>query len=314
MPPPGPRGAALLIVILACASVPAAASVKCPAGCYCDERRSGDEESGGGGDGGVRVNCHPLAYGSVDFSSLPENTVHLDLARYGLDEITADMFAATPRLQKLDLQNNDIEHVEGDAFRGLGRLRVLDMSRNRLEFVSSDTFAGLAALERLKLNENQIQTLESGAFDHLQRLEKLEISGNPFACDCNLAWFLRWLEARGDVLSNAVKTRCDAPGMFAGEPLKKVNPAALVCGEAPSPAQPGRPEVINLRPPGGLTIVPSHSQVTFEGDSLTMSCKADGRNSRKKQGRNSIDSQSLHQNTESVKARKALSGIIQTVG
>ena len=167
--------------------------------------------SGGGADDlsgdGVRVNCHPLAYGSVDFSSLPENTVHLDLARYGLDEITADMFRATPRLQKLDLQNNDIEHVEEDAFRGLERLRVLDMSRNKLEFVSSATFAGLTALERLKLSENRIQTLESGAFDDLRKLERLEISGNPFMCDCNLAWFLRWLEARESMLSNALKTR-----------------------------------------------------------------------------------------------------------
>ena len=48
---------------------------------------------------------------------------------------------------------------------------------------------------------------ESGAFDDLRKLERLEISGNPFMCDCNLAWFLRWLEARESMLSNALKTR-----------------------------------------------------------------------------------------------------------
>ncbi len=76
------------------------ASSSCPAGCYCDERRLSEEagEAGSGGIG-VRVNCHPLASGSLDLSSLPENVVHLDLARYGLQEITEDAFQRAPYLK-----------------------------------------------------------------------------------------------------------------------------------------------------------------------------------------------------------------------
>ena len=78
-------------------------------------------------------------------------------------------------------------------------------------------------------------------------------------------------------------SRCEQPDLFADEPLKKVNPSALVCENAPS-ASGGAPRqgVINLRPPGGLELAPSHSQVTFEGDSLTMSCKADGKGRNQK--------------------------------
>ncbi len=153
-----------------------AVAPKCPAGCFCSGSGSGSGSSGGGS----KVECYPMANGGVDFASLPPDTVHLDLAKYGLKELTAGMFAATPRLEKLDLQNNGIEHVEEGAFDGLRSLQVLDMSRNGLEFVNSDMFSGLVSLQRLKITGNRIQTVESGAFDDLRALQKLDISENPF--------------------------------------------------------------------------------------------------------------------------------------
>ena len=80
------------------------------------------------------------------------------------------------------------------------------------------------------------------------------------------------------------RSRCEHPEPFADEPLKKVKPSALVCENAPTGASGSapRPGVINLHPPGGLELVPSRSQVTFEGDSLTMSCKADGKRRNQK--------------------------------
>lgn len=62
---------------------------KCPDGCFCDTRRLPDLP----GEVGLKIDCHPLAGSATNvFNELPINTVSLDMSRYGLDEITEDMF------------------------------------------------------------------------------------------------------------------------------------------------------------------------------------------------------------------------------
>ena len=53
----------------------------CPPGCYCDDKRASHVPGGVG----VKISCHPLKSGTLeDFASLPNTTVQLDLAKYGL--------------------------------------------------------------------------------------------------------------------------------------------------------------------------------------------------------------------------------------
>ncbi len=105
---------AVAIFVRASDSLAAEKAGDCPAGCYCDVKRSGAEVA-------LKVNCHPLTSGAMDFASLPSNTFHLDMAKYGLKELRKDMFRTTPQLQKLDLQGNEIVSIEPSTFQG--RLR-----------------------------------------------------------------------------------------------------------------------------------------------------------------------------------------------
>ena len=144
----------------------------CPIGCFCDSKAS----EGLPGGQGLKINCHPTlsATGTFDIR-LPANTVQLDLAKYGLKEITPETFVGLLHLQKLDLQGNKIHKIGDGSFRTLPKLEVLDLSRNSLKSIHKETFAGLASLQRLKLTDNNIQTLDSDSFIGLQSLAKVTI-------------------------------------------------------------------------------------------------------------------------------------------
>ena len=159
-------------------------SAACPPGCYCIERRSELVPDGSG----LKINCHPLSSGPLNFTLLPASTIHLDLAKYGLKILPTNAFASAPYLQKLDLQNNDIYKIEDGAFQTLKHLELLDLSRNSIESISKNMFIGLEKLERLKLNDNRLQTLENGSLSHLTSLTKLELADNSFVCNCSLTW------------------------------------------------------------------------------------------------------------------------------
>ena len=163
---------------------PTAGSPGCPPGCYCLKQRSELVPEGSG----LKINCHPLSSGPLNFTLLPANTIQLDLAKYGLKSLPANAFESAPYLQKLDLQNNEISNIESGAFQTLQHLELLDLSRNSLVSVSKGMFSGLEKLERLKLNDNRLQTLENGSLDELSSLNKLELSDNSFVCNCSLTW------------------------------------------------------------------------------------------------------------------------------
>lgn len=244
----------------------------CPAGCYCDDKKSDSMPTGIA----LKINCHPLQSGLMDFTTLPVNTLTLDLAKYELKNLTYEMFISVPHLQKLDLQNNEISHIDDRVFESLSELTLLDLSRNKLKVITTEAFKGLGRLDRLKLNDNQINTIEYGALDDLKKLTKLEISDNPFICDCNLAWFLTWLESAPDILSNAAKTKCFLPIDYANAPLMKVNPKSLTCS-VPNVggggySTDGISKDFNPRGKGVFEVFPNGNQIVFEGDSIHVGC------------------------------------------
>lgn len=145
----------------------------CPIGCFCDTKNA---ENIPGGQG-LKINCHPTLSATSTFDiKLPSNTIHLDLAKYGLREIKAETFAGLVHLQKLDLQGNKINKIYSGAFRTLPKLEVLDLSRNNLRIINRETFSGLVSLKRLKINDNNIQTVSDGSFDDLRSIEKVIVT------------------------------------------------------------------------------------------------------------------------------------------
>lgn len=59
-----------------------------------------------------------------------------------------------------------------------------------------------------------------------------DLSGNPFFCDCNLAWLPRWVEERNVKVSHPSETQCAQPLELADLPLFNISFSDATCGKA----------------------------------------------------------------------------------
>lgn len=53
-----------------------------------------------------------------------------------------------------------------------------------------------------------------------------ELGGNPFVCNCHLAWLSEWLRAGG---VGGVAAQCAAPAHLSGSPLADIPPTEFKC-------------------------------------------------------------------------------------
>ena len=92
-----------------------------------------------------------------------------------------DLFARTPRLERLHLQANRLATLPPDLFRDLDRLEYLDLNDNRLATLPPDLFRDLDRLEDLFLDHNRLATLPPDLFRDLDSLQTLDLSDNVLA-------------------------------------------------------------------------------------------------------------------------------------
>ena len=179
----------------------------------------------------------------------------LDLSHNPLEKLPAGVFLSTISLENLYLNDCELTHVEQDAFKGLESLHILDLSNNILHQISFDTFIIYSQLRSFNISSNSLVSLPEGLFSNMSTLESLalannqfqslrrsilypiqqtlssiNISGNPFECNCELTWLVKWLRGNVSVL-NEDATTCSPYSFeaFRGQPLTKFNPGEK-CG------------------------------------------------------------------------------------
>jgi Leucine-rich repeat (LRR) protein len=126
---------------------------------------------------------------------LPASLESLNLSGIDVEVILSGDFITYPRLKKLQLDRLvHLRSVQENAFEGLESLEELTMENCiQLHTFDERAFGGPDSvpipLKRLSLARSGLHTLGCITFSLLQpTLEHLALQGNPWRCDCNLAW------------------------------------------------------------------------------------------------------------------------------
>ncbi|KAM9839410.1 toll-like receptor 22 [Aulostomus maculatus] len=104
-----------------------------------------------------------------------------------------DMFNYTPQLQTLDISSNDLTDLSPDLLAPLHNLKSLYISRTTLGSLDFLIKANLTNLEFLQARRNSFFVIREDEINSLPALVYVDLQSNSFTCDCNNAWFIRWM-------------------------------------------------------------------------------------------------------------------------
>nr|XP_023968990.1 platelet glycoprotein Ib alpha chain-like [Chrysemys picta bellii] len=165
----------------------------------------------------------------------------LALAHNNISGLLPGAFRDVGNLMDLNLRGNQLRTLPEEAFEGLAMLKDLDLSDNALEELPLGLLVGLE-LETLRLSGNQIRTLPGGFFPEGHMFAFVFLAGNPWRCDCGLAYLRGWIkdndfsiyiqEQRPDGLlteNDPQSPVCDEPLRHHGSPVLEFKQA---CGKA----------------------------------------------------------------------------------
>uniref|UniRef100_A0A336MNL9 CSON014661 protein n=1 Tax=Culicoides sonorensis TaxID=179676 RepID=A0A336MNL9_CULSO len=244
----------LLLFVSGIITIYASPKTICPERCVC--RKAGGTttttiESSSGTDGKSFENDADIDSGWIVKCGGTDTNKILSIKEIQFGEIET-------QIAHLDMSKNQISHLDYENFINMTSLRKLDLSWNALKEIAETSFGEIPSLEKLKLKNNQIEQIESASLDGLHSLKLLDISMNPLACDCNLLWLIPWATEKNVKL--AQKPKCSSPMAFKDQFLSKLKIGEHLHCESPLEKT--------------VQLIPDTPQLIFEGDSLTLRCRA----------------------------------------
>ena len=99
-----------------------------------------------------------------------------------------------PSLDLINLHGWGIEQLPVSMFTNTTRLTNVVLSGNAIKSWNPDVFAPLRHLHLLTLARNKIVSVNVASFAQLTSLRRLDLSLNLFACNCDLMWFLEYVQ------------------------------------------------------------------------------------------------------------------------
>lgn len=124
-------------------------------------------------------------------------TLQLDSSIQNLDVLRNITLQELPKLQLLSLQGNNISFISKTLFATLPNLRSLYLDSSNILRISPNAFDALIYIKQVFLRNNLLSELPENLFQAILTENKdfqVALSGNPWKCDCNLAWLRELME------------------------------------------------------------------------------------------------------------------------
>ncbi|KAM6971574.1 uncharacterized protein LKV04_017135 [Tautogolabrus adspersus] len=148
------------------------------------------------------------------------NLLSFDARNIQILGLHKDMFKPTPRLQTLDISSNDLKDLSPDLFSPIQNLKSLYISRTSLQSLDFLMNAKLTELEFLQARKNIFPVMSQEEINSLPALVYMDLFGHSFKCDCDNAWFLKWVVNNNQTqVFDAYNFECNYPPGLKGTKL-----------------------------------------------------------------------------------------------
>ncbi|XP_078662701.1 uncharacterized protein LOC144906373 [Branchiostoma floridae x Branchiostoma belcheri] len=156
------------------------------------------------------------------------NLLELYLKDNSISMVPTNILMPYPKLVRIDMTDNSITHLSSNSFPNT-KLATLVLEGNHISFIESGAFVGLSSLETVNLANNQASYLPGNIFSGFKNLSKVSLENNPWACDCLMKDFARWLNMSGPMLE--IEVECRSPSKYFGKKLRDLDVDELTCDD-----------------------------------------------------------------------------------
>ena len=159
----------------------------------------------------VDLDDNPLEEFDCDDCDDLRSTRVLSIMNANIKHITRENFAQLVSLVELDLENNDLTVFNATVFERNKVLETIDLSFNDISDFEGDFKTVLPGIDDIFLHGNDIETLPHHLEPLFNRLDNLTLQDNPLHCNCEVRWFVKWLEKNRDILQDIDSVTCGTP-------------------------------------------------------------------------------------------------------
>ncbi|CAG2236551.1 unnamed protein product [Mytilus edulis] len=148
----------------------------------------------------------------LSYNTIPSNS-----------ETAIKMFGSLRHLKQLTLQSVGWVVIPQNLFHRLTSLKKLELESNNLFSLSfNNPFLRVKSLVHLGVGGNKLNTFNKSSLPEniYKNLKTLNLARNPFTCNCNLMWFVHWLNVTNiEIREYPSKYFCVTPGVWKGKQL-----------------------------------------------------------------------------------------------